>query len=73
MAETTTSTSLPAARAAATRRATARMRSGPSTEVPPYFWTRTAMAGSYKRSGPRTHPGGRTAAADPGESLGAPP
>ncbi len=47
IADTTTTVSLPAARAAATRRATARMRSAPSTEVPPYFWTSKGMGALY--------------------------
>src|SRR6185503_2388205 len=45
IADTTTTVSWPAARASATRFATARIRSGPSTEVPPYFWTRRDMGG----------------------------
>ena len=44
MAETTTTTSLPAARVRATWSATARMRSASPTEVPPYFCTTSAMA-----------------------------
>jgi hypothetical protein len=44
MAETTTTTSWPAARARVTRRATFWMRSGSPTEVPPYFWTISAIA-----------------------------
>ena len=39
IALTTTTTSWPAARALWTRSATARMRSGDPTLVPPYFWT----------------------------------
>src|SRR5690606_2023374 len=39
MADTTTTTSAPALRSAATRCATVRMRSGLPTLVPPYFWT----------------------------------
>ena len=39
MAETTTTTSLPASRAATTRSATAWIRSTDPTEVPPYFCT----------------------------------
>jgi hypothetical protein len=39
IAETTTMTSLPAARVAAARRATALMRSALPTDVPPYFCT----------------------------------
>ena len=38
-ATTTTTTSLPWRRVKATFSATARMRSGSATEVPPYFWT----------------------------------
>ena len=43
MAETTTVTSWPCARADATRLATDRMRSGSATDVPPYFCTRRAI------------------------------
>ena len=39
IAESTPTTSLPASRAATSRRATAFSRSGPSTDVPPNFWT----------------------------------
>ena len=39
IAETTTATCWPAARLATTRRATASIRSGSATLVPPYFWT----------------------------------
>ena len=39
IAETTTTTSAPCCRVYATWSATARMRSGSATEVPPYFWT----------------------------------
>ena len=46
MALTTTTTSSPRARAARHRRATLRMRSTDPTEVPPYFWTRSAMGGT---------------------------
>jgi hypothetical protein len=46
MAETTTTRSSPRARARATRRATARIRSGEPTEVPPNFWTTRGMKGS---------------------------
>src|SRR5690242_4852599 len=44
IALTTTTTSLPALRAASARRATLRMRSRSPTEVPPYFCTRSAMS-----------------------------
>ena len=37
----------PPSRAATSRRATAFSRSGPSTDVPPNFWTRRPMARSY--------------------------
>src|SRR5215218_108403 len=43
MAETTTTTSLPAWRVATTRSATRRIRGASATEVPPYFWTTRAM------------------------------
>ena len=39
IAETTTTTPAPCCRVYATWSATARMRSGSATEVPPYFWT----------------------------------
>ena len=39
IAETTTTTSFPARRVRATWSATARMRSGSATDVPPNFWT----------------------------------
>ena len=39
MAETTTTTSLPACLVAMMRRATLRILSASPTEVPPYFWT----------------------------------
>src|ERR1700748_3860756 len=42
IAETTTTRSCPAARAWRHLRATARMRSGSATDVPPYFWTHRA-------------------------------
>ena len=42
MAETTTTTSLPARCVASARRATFLMRSTSPTEVPPYFWTMRA-------------------------------
>ena len=42
MAETTTTTSLPWRLVKATCSATARIRSGSATEVPPYFWTMSA-------------------------------
>ena len=41
IADTTTTTSSPARRVRATWSATARMRSGSATEVPPNFWTRS--------------------------------
>src|ERR1700694_3781897 len=44
MAETTTTMSWPAVRAAMARRATLRMRSTSPTDVPPYFWTMSATA-----------------------------
>ena len=47
IAERTPTTSFPAARAATSRCATAFSRSGPSTDVPPNFWTRRPMARSY--------------------------
>jgi hypothetical protein len=43
MADTTTTRSSPRFRAATTRCATARIRSGVPTDVPPYFWTMRAM------------------------------
>ncbi len=43
MADTTTTTSLPCRRVRATWSATARMRSGSATEVPPNFWTTRAI------------------------------
>ena len=43
IAETTTTTSLPASRAWATRSATWLIRSGDPTEVPPYFCTTMGM------------------------------
>jgi hypothetical protein len=43
MAETTTTMSWPRAFHRATRWATALIRSGEPTEVPPYFWTINAM------------------------------
>ena len=46
MAETTTTSSLPSSRLAATRAATAWMRSTFATEVPPNFCTSRAMAGA---------------------------
>jgi len=46
MAETTTTTCLPDAWAAATRSATFLMRSTSETEEPPYFWTITATGSS---------------------------
>ncbi len=46
IAETTTTTSCPAARARRHLRATVRMRSGSATEVPPYFWTHSATLGA---------------------------
>ncbi len=52
MAETTTTTSLPAALAAATRSATFRMRETSETEDPPYFWTITFMPGRRGSSHP---------------------
>ena len=39
IAEATTTTSLPWRRVNATLSATARIRSGSATDVPPYFWT----------------------------------
>ena len=39
IADTTTTTSLPWRRVNATLSATARIRSGSATDVPPYFWT----------------------------------
>ena len=45
IADTTTIISTPRRRAAATRSATARIRSGPSTDVPPYLCTSTDMGG----------------------------
>src|SRR5579859_1971649 len=42
MAETTTTTSWPSARVAATLPATSSIRSQSATEVPPYFWTMRA-------------------------------
>ncbi len=44
MAETTTTTSLPASRVLATRSATRPIRSASPTEVPPYFCTTIGMA-----------------------------
>src|SRR5216683_2920752 len=44
IALTTTTTSFPALRAASARRATLRIRSRSPTEVPPYFWTMSAMS-----------------------------
>src|SRR5882672_3422842 len=44
IALTTTTTSFPALRAASARRATLRIRSRSPTEVPPYFWTISAMS-----------------------------
>ena len=46
MAETTTTTSLPRRTVRATWSATARMRSGSATDVPPNFWTRSATGGN---------------------------
>src|SRR3954469_408900 len=43
MALTTTTTSLPRRRVRATWSATSRMRSGSATDVPPYFWTTSAI------------------------------
>ena len=43
MAETTTTILSPARTCSATRAATALMRSGLPTDVPPYFWTRKAI------------------------------
>ena len=49
MADTTTMTSLPRFLVNATLSATARMRSGSATDVPPYFWTISATrTGGYK-------------------------
>jgi hypothetical protein len=44
IAETTTHTGLPASAEAHTRAATWRIRSGPPTDVPPYFWTTSSTA-----------------------------
>ena len=43
MAETTTTTVLPASRVATTRLATRRIASMSLTDEPPYFWTTSAM------------------------------
>src|SRR5437773_2465875 len=51
IAETTTTTSLPARRDSSTRSATARMRLLSATDVPPYFWTTVGMARAYPRGG----------------------
>ena len=49
MAETTTTTSLPRRFVIDTFSATARMRSGSATDVPPYFWTiRATGARAYR-------------------------
>ena len=45
IAETTTTTSLPWRFVICTFSATARMRSGSATDVPPYFWTIRAIGG----------------------------
>ena len=44
IAETTTTTEFPRFCVSTTRRATLRMRSAPATDVPPYFWTISAIA-----------------------------
>ncbi len=74
IAETTTTMSFPAARASAIRRATARMRSGPLTDVPPYLCTRVGMGGictrdasdMHARDGGRAALRGRSGFTDPG-------
>ena len=56
IAETTTTTSLPWRFVICTFSATARMRSGSATDVPPYFWTIRAIRGPEPtggRTGPR--------------------
>src|SRR6266851_1989071 len=70
IALTTTTTSLPAFRAARARRATLRIRSRSPTEVPPYFWTMSAMSepapqrqGAAARKRSDAHPQLRAAAA----------
>ena len=61
IAETATTTSLPCRRVNAMCSATARIRSGSATEVPPYFWTMRATGPTrYRRPGPARHcPDGR--------------
>ena len=49
IAETTTTTVLPASRVATMRRATRRIASTSLTDEPPYFWTTSAM---WRSSGP---------------------
>ena len=49
IADTTTTTSLPWRRVICTFSATARIRSGSATDVPPYFWT-------IRATGPRCYP-----------------
>src|SRR5574342_748654 len=67
MAETTTHTSWPARRAAATFSATCRILSTSATEEPPYFWTTVAMA-----SGPDLRNWGAYTSAPHGLGNGAP-
>ena len=52
IAETTATTRLPASAAVTIRLATARMRSGVPTDVPPYFWTMIAMRAFQAPGGP---------------------
>src|SRR5512132_2358721 len=56
MADTTTTTSLPAWREATTRSATRRIRDASPTEVPPYFWTTRAMTFLARAGGGRVQP-----------------
>ncbi len=56
IAETTTTTSLPAFLVSTMRSATRRIRSASDTEDPPYFCTTSATAGPFE-SGERSHQG----------------
>src|SRR5579885_775608 len=82
IAETTTQTSLPASAASTTRRATRLISSGPATDVPPYFWTSTAIGRRLPAAGVEAEPGvrvrvqrpqGRRQVAEPEQPAGDPP
>ena len=59
MADTTTTTSFPARREATTRSATRQILDASPTEVPPYFWTTSAIGvpcSDCRRAGPAYQP-----------------